>query len=247
MYKELKKDERGIAHLLYIVVAIVVVVVVAGVGWKVSDSKTKTSPSGSSTSSSSSSKTASDASCLATYNDATLCKFAANSNAFNKTAYTAKLTATQSGVTSTMTLENDGKGNTDLTGSGGGSVIDAITLNGNSYIQNDGSGPWIEYPSGTSTPSTNPTSNMDIGVGSIGITFKNLGTQACGSLTCYKYQVFDSATPSVTQYALFDSSSYRLREWQYTDGANSTTMTVSYGAVNITAPSPVESLSQATE
>jgi outer membrane lipoprotein-sorting protein len=88
---------------------------------------------------------------------------------------------------------------------------------------------------------------MNIGVGSAGVSFKYIGTEACGSLTCYKYQVTDSTTPSATQYVWFDNSSYKLRQWQYSDGSGNTTdMTVTYATVNITKPSPVEDLS-ATE
>ncbi|HEY5268475.1 MAG TPA: hypothetical protein VII94_05095, partial [Candidatus Saccharimonadales bacterium] len=181
-------------------------------------------------------------SCLATYHDSNLCHFSEFSTNFDKTAYTAQLTVTQSGATSTMTLENDTKGNTKLTATGNGQTINSITLNGNTYIESSGS--WIEYPSGTSSPSSNPTSSMTIGVGSLGISYKYIDTQACGSLSCFKYQVTDSASPGATQYVLFDKSSYKLREWLYSDSTGNTTdMTISYGAVNITAPSPVQSLS----
>ncbi len=248
MYKRLQRDERGVGHLLIIVVAVVVIAGVGLVGWKVA-SKHKASSTGNNSTSSSSTTAASataDSSCLSTYHDANLCKFAANSSSLDKTAYTATITATQNGTTSTMTLENDGKGNTELMGSGSGETFNSITLNGVTYLQSNGTGPWIEYPTGSSAPTTDPTSNMNIAVGSSGITYKSLGTVSCGSLTCYKYEVTDSSTPTATQYAWFDTGSYKLRQWQYTDGSSNTTnMTISYGSVNITTPSPVESLSQA--
>lgn len=79
-----------------------------------------------------------------------------------------------------------------------------------------------------------------------GITYKALGTVACGSLTCYKYQVTDSTTPTATQYAWFDNKNYELRQWQYTDSGDTDDITISYGAVNITKPSPVQSVSSYT-
>jgi outer membrane lipoprotein-sorting protein len=84
---------------------------------------------------------------------------------------------------------------------------------------------------------------MNIGVGTAGLSFKNLGTEACGSLTCYKYQVSDTAIPG-KQYVWFDTSSYKLRRWQYINGSDTTDMTLSYSTVTITAPSPVQSVSQ---
>jgi predicted negative regulator of RcsB-dependent stress response len=107
MYRKLQKDERGLTHLLYVVLIIVIVAVVGLVGWRVaSNNKAKPATSSSAASSSSTTATtsASGSSCLATYHDATLCKFAANSNSFDKTAYTATLAITQSGTSSTMTL-----------------------------------------------------------------------------------------------------------------------------------------------
>jgi outer membrane lipoprotein-sorting protein len=240
--KRLKHDERGVAHLL----------IVAGIGvtaWRVA-SKSKPvvlTASGSSTkTSAATTSSASDSSCLAIYHDANICNFATNSNDFTKTAYTASITATQSGTSSTMTLKNDGKGDTDLKGTSNGQTFESITIGATTYIQENGTGSWIEYPSGTTTPTTNPTNSMDIGVGNSGITFKSEGTAACGSLTCYKYQVVDSNTPTATQYVYFDKSAYKLRGWQYTDGSGNTSdMTVTYGSVNIATPSPVESLSAA--
>ena len=247
MFKKIQQDNKGIGHLLYIILVLVVVAIIGVAGWYVfGKNKTPTNSNSSNTGSSSSSSTTSNgasSSCLSTYHDANLCHFSEFSNDFAKTAYTAKITETASSTTSTMTLKSDGKGNTDLTGSSGGSTINSIMLDGTTYIQNNGSGPWIEYPSGTSAPSTSPTSNMNIGVGSSGVSFKYINTQACGSLTCFKYQVTDAASPGATQYVLFDNSNYELREWQYTDSSGTTDMTVSYGTVNITKPSPVESFS----
>jgi uncharacterized protein (UPF0333 family) len=243
--QKIKDDNRGVTHLLYVVLVVAVIVVIAVVGWYVfGKNKTKTnSNASSSTTSSSQTSSSTSSSCLATYHDSNLCHFAEFSNNFTKSAYTATITESGSSGNGTMTLKNDGMGNTELTGTSGGSTINSITLDGTTYIQNNGSGPWIEYPTGTSSPSTNPTSNMNIGVGSSGVSFKYISTASCGSLTCYKYQVTDNLTPNATQYVYFDNSSYKLREWKYTDSTGTTDMTISYATVSITKPSPVESLS----
>ena len=252
-----ESSQRGVAHILVVVVGVLVLAAIGGIGYKVvsmhkagvgttsSSAYGTSSTNHNSTSSSSSTNTAiATSSCEATYHDATLCKFASSSTSLDKTSYTASLNVAQGDTTSTMTLASDGKGNTKLSGTTSGTTFNSITLNNTTYVQANGSGPWIAYPSGTSAPTSNPTSNMDIGVGNAGITFKALGTQACGSMTCYKYQVMDSATPSATQYVWFDNSDYKLREWQYIDGSSSTTMNIAYGNVSIVMPSPVESLSQ---
>jgi outer membrane lipoprotein-sorting protein len=239
MFKKIQSDNRGVAHLLYIILAVIVAIVIGFGDWRlITENKTPTKSNSSVASNGISS------SCLSIYHDNNICHFSESSTTFSKTTYTAELTNTQNGTTSTMTLENDGKGNTELTSNSGDQTINSITLDGTSYIQDNGTGPWVEYPSGTNSPSTNPTSTMSIGVGSPGIIFKYIDTESCGGLTCFKYRVTDRSTPTTTQYVLFDNSSYMLRQWQYSDGSgNSTSMTVNYQAVNITKPSPVESLS----
>ena len=245
MYKKLQDDERGVGHLLMIIVAVLVLAAIGVVGWKVASNKSS-NPSSNLSSADKAVSKAKQSSCMTAYHDSKLCSFAAFSTSFNKTAYTATLKATQQGDTgSTFTIKSDGKGNTELVSTGSGQQIDAITLNGTSYIQSNGTGSWIAYPSGTSTPTLDPTTGMDIGVGSSGLAYKYLGKEACGSLTCYKYQVASSLTPGTTQYVWFDNNSYKLREWSYTDeSGNLTDMVVNYSSVNITMPSPVESLTQ---
>jgi hypothetical protein len=244
MLKKINQDNSGFGHILYVGLVVLVLVIIGLVGWKIiGKNKTPSNSNGNSNTSTSSSSNGVSSSCLSTYHDNNLCHFSDSSNNFSKTSYTATITEVQNGATSTMTLENDGKGNTKLTGTSNGSTINSISLNGKTYIQNNGSGPWIEYSTGSNASTTDPTSNMNIGVGSSGITFKYLGTQSCSGLTCFKYSVADSVSPGATQYVLFDNSSYKLREWQYTDSSgSSTTMTVSYGTVNITTPSPVQAL-----
>ena len=244
------KDERGFTHILVVVLAVIVIAAIGAVGYRLTMSKKPASAntgnsSSSSNTSTSSSSNGESASCLATYHDANLCHFSSFASDFSKTAYTANLTESQSGTAYTMTLESDGKGNTSLSGNSGGSQINTIELNGVTYLESGGT--WLEYPAGSSSSSAaaaaNPTSDMNIGLGS-GITYKNLGTAACGSLTCYKYQVTDSSMPSSTQYVWFDTSSYKLREWQSTSGSTGmVTMTVNYQPVTITKPSPVQVIS----
>lgn len=248
MNKKRQYSERGAAHLLLLILLVLVIGAVAATGYIVVRKHTPLSPASPNTAATvtnTAAAAATNSTCLAAYHDATLCKFAANSTSLDKMAYTANLTVTQNGSTSTMTLASDGKGNSKLSSTDSGAIINSITLDGNTYIQSSGSVSWIEYPSGASAPTSDPTNNMNIGVGSTGITFKASGTQSCGSLTCYKYQVSDTSMPNTKQYVLFDNGSYKLREWQYTDASgNTTTMDVSYESVNITAPSPVQQLGQ---
>jgi len=240
-------DQRGVALVVEVVLVAAVLAVAGFAVYHVHAAKSsKTASNSTKTATASTSSTASagvDASCLASYHDTNLCHFASNSTNLSKQAYTANITETENGQTSTISLKNDGKGNTELSGTSGGVALDSIELAGATYLKNGST--WIKYPSGSSaTTTSDPTSNMNIGVDAAGISYKKVDTEACGSLTCFKYQISETASPNVTQFAWFDNSSYLLREWKYSDGTSSSDMVISYQPVTIQTPSPVQTLGQ---
>lgn len=145
-----------------------------------------------------------------------------------------------------MTLANDGKGGTSSVLGSGTQQIATIQLAGATYMQTGGTGTWMEYPASTpETPTpSNPASSMDIGVGAAGVTFKYIDSEACGSFTCYKYQAISTSQAGTTQYVLFDKDSYLLREWISTNASgDKIDMSLTYGSVAITVPSPVQQFS----
>lgn len=235
-------NERGVAFITELILAALVIGIIGYVFYTVGVAKTakKSNP----TATTATTKAVDD-SCVATFHDADLCHFAAYSTSLDKQSYKATLNTTQAGQASTMVLQSDGKGNTSLSGTGNGATFNSIELAGATYVQ--GNGVWLKYPSGASAPTpSSPSSNMNIGVSAAGITYKKLGTEHCGNLTCFKYQVMVAATPNITQYVWFDNSSYKLHEWKYDDGSgNSTDMVVTYQAITISAPSPVQDFSAA--
>jgi outer membrane lipoprotein-sorting protein len=94
----------------------------------------------------------------------------------------------------------------------------------------------------------NPVGNFELKFNNStgnGITAIKDGTAACGKLTCYKYQIVNSAKPAVTQYVWFDNKNYLLREYTYSNSSTGTSadMTFVYGAVTVAAPSPVQTVS----
>jgi len=239
-----QRSEEGFAHLLLIIIVVVVLAAVALAGWRIMD-KHKNPSTGSNTPKVRNS--AVESQCLATYHDSDLCSFQAIAAAepIDKTAFKATLTTVQADSNTTMTFEQDGKGNSSLMSSGGGSALNSITFNGSTYIQNGTT--WIRYPSGTSTPTTtNPDTNLSFLSSIANTKFTKLGSEACGNLTCIKYQITDNATPAVKQYAWVDTHDHLMREWSSTDGTSSTDMKLSYEAVTITTPSPVQDFSAST-
>ena len=260
MSKKFHQNEQGIAHVL---LAIVVVVVVAAAGfavWRVANNNSKKSSSQTSSSSkpSGSSNTAAasaaETACLSKYHDSDLCAFVAAEAAtpFEKTAAKITLTGTSSGTPSNITLEQDGKGNESFSLTGGGQTINTINFDGQTYTQQTVGGPWITYGSNSSTntsTSSTPDSTLNSFISSVSTTsYTKIGTEACGNLTCFKYQIKDTTSPNSTQYAWFDTKDHLLRQYYESDPStgDKMTMAISYQSVSISKPSPVQNLSSQT-
>jgi outer membrane lipoprotein-sorting protein len=245
-----KNDQRGLAHLMLVVIIVVVVGGIGLVGWRVmSTQKDKNSSTKSSTVSSVVSDSAALAACLKEVNDKNLCKFA-SSYKMDGVAYHAKFTTTGSDGTSTSEMDTDSKTNTSMTTTQGGKELMAsISLNGTTYIKDEASNTWLKYPpADNSAPKTdNPTSDVKVDSSDITekntVTYKALGKEACGNLTCYKYQVVDTTQPKSEQFIWFDTKDYRLQRWTSKDDQGTTDMTLTYKSVNIKAPSPVKDFS----
>lgn len=228
-----RRDERGITHLLFMAGAISVIFVVIFAGYLVLGHHTNKDAVG---------YTTPFNRCLsANNNDRHLCNFQKDYVPISQTSYTATVSVTSpQGTVSNLTYSSDGKGNSQVVGSTDTQQLSSIILGGNTYVKASGSS-WIEYPSGDANAPAqfNPTDTMDIGVGQSNLSYLYQDTEACGSLTCYKYTISDKTQPAATQTIWYDTTSYRLREWSYRGTTGLTTMNISYQPVTITAPSPV--------
>lgn len=69
--------------------------------------------------------------------------------------------------------------------------------------------------------------------------YKNLGTEACGNLTCYKYEQTFKDSPGKRTF-WFDNKQYLLRKETAGYGEFSTTIEYSYDGISITVPSPTK-------
>lgn len=240
----LRDQEQGIGHVLMVVLVVVVLGVIGFAGYTVANKSNPKASTKTTTTTTTSEQSATNSGCVAAYHDANLCKFSTNAS-LDKVAYKATLTVVNDQGTSNMTLQHDTKGNTSSTITGSGQTIGTVMLDGNSYIQATSGGVWYEYPKGSSTDSSSsdasdPTSSMKLVLGA-GITYKPEGKEACGSLTCFKYEVTDTATPNTVQTVWFDTQHYLLREWKAVDSTDTTDMQISYpSSVTISKPSPVQ-------
>ncbi|HVV67413.1 MAG TPA: hypothetical protein VHB72_05115, partial [Candidatus Saccharimonadales bacterium] len=228
----ISKDERGFSHLLLGILIIVVIAAVAFAGWRVAHKNSSNSNMSSSSSSP----------CMDFYHDQTLCNFAATGSQLNKLSYTAIDTSTDnSGQTTKLTIKNDGKGNVSIFSQNGNQQYNTIAIGSTLYVQNGSS--WTEYTSNGPSIS-NPTANFDSKFSTKStpknqqVTYKNLGKSACGNDTCIKYEANDPTAAGVNDIWI-NTSTYQLDRWYIKNSNGVSDLTISYGPVTITAPSPV--------
>ncbi len=250
MKKSFLGDERGLGKKTLLAVILLVIIAAGGAYWQFgrSDAPTK------STSNKAVSSAVSDE-CNKLYGDKDFCKFASNfSLSGNSYKFVSSSTKGTSGSSEMITMLNDGKGNTSMSMTSAGSQTDFIRLNGVTYMKEADSGVWLKY--GTSTPSSvippNPTRDISFdtklpaGATEPTTSFKKLGTEACGKLTCFKYQVIDPSQTG-TSYVWFDTKDYRLQHMSNTDADGTTSdSTITYQPITISEPSPVQDMPSAS-
>ncbi len=233
-------DSRGVFNPLVVILIVVVLGVIGFAGWKISSKKDTKSSTAAVVNNS-----AVESACNKEINDKVFCKFAAH---FSLTSsYKSTITSTDDkGTVSKIDVENDTKSNSSMTtkDAAGKETSAFITLDNASYIKDEADGSWTKYTSSASTNTSKPTSAVKFDASDITskntTSYKNLGKEACGNLSCYKYQVVDSTTPGTTQYIWFDSKNYQMQRWSSQDTSGSMDMPFSYESVNIKAPSPVK-------
>jgi outer membrane lipoprotein-sorting protein len=238
-------NQDGIAHLSLILVLLLAIGVIGLTGWKVA-SKNKAGSDNTQTNNAVVSNTALEKQCNDQLHNKDLCKFASNESQLDKVAFTATVTGSGSDGESVTIWSSDGHGNTTtVVTQSGKEVTSMIYLNNTSYIKDYTDGSWTRYKtSNSATPKeSNPTDEIKVDSSDLTekntISYKSLGQEACGKLTCFKYQVTDTTQPSTTTFLWFDNGDYLLRRWQVNDGKNTSDMTMTYQAVAIKEPSPV--------
>lgn len=246
MKTSIRNDQRGLAQTAIVAIAVLVIGGVGLVGWRMTqkDSVFKNATPA---------QKAIINSCEKAFKDEELCRFAANSN-IEKLAYKMVLTSTDpAGTKSVMNISTDGKGNNSVSGSNAGQAFDSILLNGVSYLKDSSDGKWFKFGKADSTaPKADVSSEIKVDdtfteAASKNYEYKKLGKEACGKLTCLKYQFIDKTQPASTQYVWFDTDDYRMQRFSSKDANASTDMVLTYENVKISAPSPVKEFSPATD
>ncbi len=239
--KDLRSDNRGLAHIAMIALVVLVVGAVGFVGWRVMN-KDKSVDSVA--------NQAAATECKKEIDDDDFCKFVSNWASLG--AYTTVMSSTGAGGSSSITMESDGGERSHVTTSTDGKVAaESITIGSTTYTKDITDGKWTKYTSPDYKPAdfkdeidvdftdtTKPEAERT--------TYKKIGKEACGSLTCFKYQIIDPARPTDEQFVWFDDKDYMIRRMLFTNAEGSTDMSFSYDSVSISEPSPIKEASTNT-
>lgn len=245
MKTSLRADQRGLGHLVIIVLIVVVVAALGFAAWRVSHKDEPKKATGTSTTS------INDSDCLKVYDDKLLCDFATDNANFNKLSYTAVNDSADSmGQTTQITVQNNGTGSSSVSSKAGNSQFNSITIGPTTYVQNNGSA-WVKYDH-NAPASPSPANNLKFRFSTPGTTenqqvaYKRLGQERCGDADCYKYQV-SGPTVSGTTYIWLDTETARLVRLTSKSGDGTNDITVTYGPVTIAAPSPTVTPAEASD
>lgn len=178
------------------------------------------------------------------YKDPDLCKFLNNWSAM--TNYSVVSSGKFSGETIESTFEIADKDTTHtLSKQNGKEISNSISIGDTTYTLDYTDHKWWKQvykpeevkPTGTQETKDQFTPKEAEDTSS----FKFIVKEACGNLTCFKYEASDTADSSSKQFMWFDDRDYLIRKMVLTDSEGGSMEAVyTYGNVRISAPSPVK-------
>lgn len=232
------KDQRGVGHL-GLILAVVVVLAIGGVGYFVFN---KNKDGGLSADQKALQDAIKNAKC--DYDDKDLCKFFTSYKV--QKYYTVNTTNESDGEKTTMLLKSEGTDKSYFK-MDGSTPYEVITIGKTTYTK-AADGTWWKQ-----TLPNNTASNLEDGAKTTftepestdtasKTTYKKIGKEACGNLTCFKYQEIDPSDTATTTYLWFDDNDYQLRRTSSEGNGSKSDATYSYDKVSITEPTPVKEL-----
>ncbi len=189
------------------------------------------------------------------YNDPDLCKYINRTlrGDYLANMYSKGVTKDKSGkATAEFVMEIDGAGKSHMSMKANGvDMMENITIEKTVYAKDFKDGKWwkqtvkeVEEARDDEVPVwTEDELKKQYEEGKT--TYKKIGKEACGNLTCFKYQQVGEDLPDSqgTTYIFFDDKEYILRKMLVTHATGETTeLTYEFGKVSVNAPSPTKDL-----
>ncbi|HSE61064.1 MAG TPA: hypothetical protein VLA88_02080 [Candidatus Saccharimonadales bacterium] len=245
MIKVNVKDQRGIAHIVEIVIVGVLVLGIGGfVAWRVMDAQKSNQPANNNNSS----NPLANVECK--LSDKDICKFFTSWRMNAQYKVTSSQTA--DGQTSTSTYEASDNGKSyHMTMTVNGAPYEIIAVGDYMYTKDFSDNKWWKQQLPKAQEDTikgsynydfdEPTSDTPAPETKEPV-YKKIGKEACGNLTCFKYEVLDPEQPNGKQTLWFDDKDYQLRRMRLENEGTVSDQTFAYSSVKITAPSPTKDL-----
>lgn len=166
----------------------------------------------------------------------------------NQAAYRTETASPGSGLThiNEVQIKGDSSNSREIQSDGSKEIKHTITIGDTIYLKDYADGKWwkqtLKYEEVTEEEPEDIEEPKDFKeeYSKPDITYKSLGKEACGSLTCFKYEMFDPQNPEIKRTFWFDDKDYLLRKEQGGFGEFIATTEYSYDGINITAPSPTK-------
>lgn len=243
----MKKDERGVAHLLLVLLILVVLAVMGGAGWYVYNRQKDSGSSVLDTALSSTEVKQLNTECNKQYDDEDLCKFLSTWTVNDN--YQSTFTTVSDGESSTFAYTVDGTSTHTVMSLNGVESYNVITIGDTTYTYNQSNDSWWKETAAPADDTTVSSEDFkfDTGIADEAVVdntmkYEFVAKEACGKLTCFKYKLTDTANLTSTSTLWFDVEDYLLRKWISEDVNGTTEMNYSYEDISVDAPSPTKDL-----
>jgi outer membrane lipoprotein-sorting protein len=182
-----------------------------------------------------------------TYADSDLCKFFAGYKVQKN--YSINAAAKVGDSITTITIQSNGNDKFHLKSENGDTYTYEFIGDGNAIYIRASDGVWwkstdeslVKKMKANANRADLPEPGSDAAKSS-GITYKKVGTEKCGNLTCSKYQVNDPQNGDDKSYVWIDTTDYQLRRTTNQTADVNYEAIYSYGNVTINPPSNTQSL-----
>ncbi len=179
------------------------------------------------------------------YNDKDLCKFLNNFKGSSNYTVVGATTAKDGQKSSyTFKLSGDDKFQNTLSTNGKESYS-TIVIGDTTYTKDYSDNKWVKTTATKDDKAVKDDVTFNDNVDETPakpedeVKYTKIGTETCGKLTCFKYQVITSGADD-TEYLWFDNKDYLLRKTEISFDGSVTTSDYNYDKVSITAPSPTK-------
>ncbi len=189
--------------------------------------------------------------CQEFVDDENLCKFAAQNEQHSSQSFVSTNTTTDGNTTEINTLEHESAMRVrSVTLSGLTEIESYVIIDDTTYVKDYSDDTWAKYTDPDYQPSDDAidydfSSATTDDVVDFRDNYTAQGTEPCGNLTCYKYDVsYLEGDVVITTSIWFDTQEFLLRRYLSADDTVTSNTQFDYKSVRVTAPSPTKDVSQ---